>query len=225
MSVDFRLKEEEAWFDCRLCPLCEHRTSVVVGYGDIHAGLMIVGEGPGELEDERGIPFVGKSGQVLDKFLEYFGMGRDEVFVNNVVACRPEDNRDPTKDEMFMCLPRLRQSIYLVDPMVIVTLGAIAFKAVTDVKTAIGKARGEMFTAYVNRGEWSDEEGEDVAYAVIPTYHPSFLLRNMGSKNKPDSPWEKFHNDMEQAIKLFDKGMELYHGVEPQERGFYDDDN
>lgn len=219
MSADWRLKEEESWYGCNLCPLSEHRKNVVVGFGDIHSTLMFVGEAPGELEDERGVPFVGKSGQVLDKFLEHFGIGREEVFVNNVVACRPEDNRDPRVDEVSMCLPRLQESIYLVDPVIIVTLGAPAFQSLVGTKKNISKARGQTHFATINRGAWGDE-GEDIEYAVVPTFHPSYLMRNMGAKNKPDSPWKKFHNDLELALQLHDACMQLYHGLEEEERYF-----
>lgn len=206
-----RVAAELEWRGCRLCPLCEGRRTVVFGYGDIHANLMFVGEGPGELEDQRGVPFVGKAGEVLDKFLQYFGLGRDEVYVNNVVACRPPGNRDPLADEIVMCLPRLQETIYRVDPIVIVALGKIAFNAITGMKGQIGAARGDFHTAIINRGQWEDE-GNDVAYAVIPTYHPSFLTRNMGSKNKPNSPWEQFHDDLELAIELSKEAARLYSG-------------
>lgn len=215
MSKNRLDKEVAGWRGCRLCPLCEDRHNIVFGFGDIHARIMLVGEGPGELEDQRGIPFIGKAGKVLDKFLLYFGLRRDEVFVNNVVACRPPGNRDPLADEIEMCLPRLQESIYLVDPVVIVTLGKIAFNAVTGQKGQIGAARGDFHKAVINRGQW-EEDGTDVEYAVIPTYHPSFLTRNMGSKNKPNSPWEQFHNDLELAIDLSREAESLYYG-KPEE--------
>jgi uracil-DNA glycosylase family 4 len=152
---------------CTRCALASGRTNVVFGVGDPHADLMFVGEGPGRDEDLQGEPFVGRSGQLLDRVLgEELGIGRDRVYIANVVKCRPPANRDPLPDEVASCRPYLEQQIELVDPNVIVTLGNFATRLLLGTDGGIRQLRGEVYPY-----------GRAV---VVPTYHPSFVLRSGG---------------------------------------------
>lgn len=156
--------EHEA-LSCTRCPLAAGRTTVVFGVGDPHADLMFVGEGPGRDEDLKGEPFVGRSGQLLDRLLrEELGVGRESVYIANVVKCRPPGNRDPLPDEVATCRPWLERQIELIRPRVIVTLGNFAARLLLGTAAGIKALRGR---AYPCRGG-----------VVIPTYHPSFVLRS-----------------------------------------------
>lgn len=140
---------------------------MVFGVGDPHADLMFVGEGPGRDEDLQGEPFVGRSGQLLDRVLhEELGLGRERVYIANVVKCRPPGNRDPRPEEVASCRPYLDQQIDLVDPAVIVTLGNFATRLLLDTTEGIRALRG---SAYPYRHA-----------VVVPTFHPSFVLRSGG---------------------------------------------
>ena len=150
---------------CTRCPLSGGRTNVVFGVGDATADLMFVGEGPGRDEDLKGEPFVGRSGQLLDRVLwEELGVGRDRVYIANVVKCRPPGNRDPHPEEVASCRPYLEQQIELIEPRVIVTLGNFATRLLLDRPGGIKQVRGRAYP-YGNA-------------AVIPTFHPSFVLRS-----------------------------------------------
>lgn len=149
---------------CRACRLCETRTNTVFGEGDVDARLMFIGEGPGENEDLSGRPFVGRAGDLLEKQINAMGLRRDQVFIANVVKCRPPGNRAPAPDETLACTPFLVRQIEIVRPTVIVTLGLPATQFVLSTKVAMGKLRGQW---HVWRG-----------IAVMPTYHPAYLLRN-----------------------------------------------
>lgn len=150
---------------CTRCPLAAGRTTVVFGVGDPNADLMFVGEGPGHEEDLKGEPFVGRSGQLLDRLLgEELGMGRDSVYIANVVKCRPPGNRDPLPDEVSTCRPWLERQIELIRPRVIVTLGNFAARLILDTGAGIKSLRGRSYP-------WRDA-------VVVPTYHPSFVLRS-----------------------------------------------
>lgn len=149
--------------ECTLCRLHETRTNVVFGAGDARADVMIVGEGPGQQEDEQGIPFVGRSGQLLDTLLSETGISRDQVYIANVVKCRPPRNRDPRPDEIDACKPYLRRQIELVDPTAVVTLGNFSTKLLLRTTTGITRMRG---TAY----EWWGRY-------LVPTFHPAAALR------------------------------------------------
>ncbi len=155
--------------DCRRCKLYESRTQVVFGVGNPHAELMFVGEGPGAEEDARGEPFVGRAGQLLTDIIERgMGMKRSEVYIANVVKCRPPQNRNPEPDEVEACEPFLMRQIELVRPRVIVALGTFAAQALLRVKTPISKLRGA----------WQEIGG----IRTMPTFHPAYLLRNPGDK-------------------------------------------
>jgi DNA polymerase len=153
---------------CTRCLLHEGRTNTVPGQGHPHPDVLFVGEGPGADEDRTGIAFIGRAGQLLTKIIEAMGYTRDDVFIANIVKCRPPNNRVPLPDEMQTCLPYLREQIALLKPKVIVTLGATAAKGLLGTKTGITKLRGT----------WLSFDGID----VMPTYHPAYLLRNPSSK-------------------------------------------
>jgi uracil-DNA glycosylase len=160
--------------DCRRCRLCEQRTQVVFGVGNPSARLMFVGEGPGEDEDLRGEPFVGRAGQLLTDMIEKgMGLRRQDVYIANVVKCRPPGNRNPQKDEIAQCSPFLRRQVALVRPEVIVALGTFAAQTLLRSEATIGKLRGA----------WHEYEG----IPLRPTYHPAYLLRSPEQK-KP--AWE-----------------------------------
>lgn len=156
---------------CKKCRLCESRTNTVPGQGSTHPEIMFIGEGPGADEDEQGLAFVGRAGQLLTQIIEAMGYTRDEVFIGNVVKCRPPDNRAPMPDEMAACLPYLERQIALLRPKVIVALGATAVKGLfDDPKVAITKIRGS----------WMKYHGID----TMPTFHPAYLLRNPPAKRE-----------------------------------------
>lgn len=149
---------------CTRCPLCKGRTKAVPGEGNPSAGLMVVGEGPGEQEDLSGRPFVGRAGELLDKILESIETPRGEVFIANVVKCRPPRNRAPLPDERAACLPYLQRQIALVRPRVILALGATAAEALLGVKKPLGELRTR-----VHRLDGTP---------LVVSYHPAALLRN-----------------------------------------------
>ena len=158
--------------DCTKCGLAGGRTQVVFGMGSPDADLMFVGEGPGAEEDKQGLPFVGRSGKLLDRLMaEEMGLDRDQCYIANVVKCRPPDNRDPKPEEVAACRPWLERQIQLIAPKVIVTLGNFSSKLLLNTKTGITKLRGQSYPM----------EGMISADAVvIPTYHPAAVLRGGG---------------------------------------------
>lgn len=159
---------------CRACRLCERRKQAVLGVGDSRAGWLFVGEGPGADEDERGEPFVGQAGKLLDNMLAAIGLKRGtNVYIANTVKCRPPGNRTPEADEMAACLPYLSRQIALLQPKLIVALGRPAAQTLTGGEVKISAARGRLF----------DHEG----IPLIVTYHPAYLLRNLPDKAKA---WE-----------------------------------
>jgi uracil-DNA glycosylase family 4 len=152
---------------CTRCPLAEGRTQVVFGMGDPSADLMFIGEGPGAEEDRQGLPFVGRSGKLLDKLMfEELGITRERVYIANVVKCRPPDNRDPRPEEITACRPYLEQQLDLIAPRVLVTLGKFAGQLLLDSTVGITKLRGHD---YPYRGA-----------ILIPTLHPAYALRGGG---------------------------------------------
>jgi DNA polymerase len=155
---------------CALCKLAGNRTQVVFGVGRPDADLMFVGEGPGEQEDIKGEPFVGRGGQLLTQLIEGIGFTRDDVYIANVVKCRPPGNRDPQPDEIEACAPWLDRQLELIKPRVIVTLGNFATKLLLDTKVGITKLRGQEFPF--------SRAGVDAI--LIPTLHPAAVLRNGG---------------------------------------------
>ncbi len=155
--------------DCRRCVLCKERTNLVFGVGDPAAELVIVGEGPGYHEDQQGEPFVGPAGEMLDKMLaNVLGLQRSEVYILNVVKCRPPKNRTPLPDEIAACRPFLERQIEAIRPKVILLLGGTAFQAVCDTSEGITSGRGR----------WCEVHG----IPTLPTFHPAYLLREPGDK-------------------------------------------
>ena len=168
---------------CTRCELHEKRTRAVFGTGNPFAELMLIGEGPGEDEDRQGLPFVGKSGQLLDKILAAAGFSRQEnVYIANIVKCRPPGNREPKPEERAACLPWLMQQIRLINPRMIILLGATALKGLIDPEAKITHVRGKWI-------EWN-------GILVMPTYHPSALLRNPELKK---DVWE----DMKEVVRKY----------------------
>jgi len=153
---------------CRKCKLCQNRTNVVFGTGNKQADLMFIGEGPGADEDKQGIPFVGKAGKLMNMAFEAIGLKREEVYIANIVKCRPPGNRNPEDDEATACLNYLRNQVILVKPKIVVLLGSVALKNI------LGKEYG--ITA--SRGKWVEKRG--IWY--MPTWHPAALLRDENKK-------------------------------------------
>ena len=153
---------------CRKCKLCQNRTNVVFGTGNKQADLMFIGEGPGADEDKQGIPFVGRAGKLMNMAFEAIGLKREEVYIANIVKCRPPGNRNPEDDEAPVCLNYLRNQVILVKPKIVVLLGNVALKNI------LGKEYG--ITA--SRGKWVEKRG--IWY--MPTWHPAALLRDENKK-------------------------------------------
>ncbi len=158
---------------CPRCKLAGTRTQIVFGQGNPNAELMFVGEAPGRDEDEQGLAFVGRAGQLLTKIIEAMGRTREDVYIANVLKCRPPNNRNPEPDEVASCRPFLNEQIRLVSPTVIVTLGSFAAQALLETGEPISRLRGRWQTA---RG-----------VRVMPTFHPAFLLR---SPERKKDVWE-----------------------------------
>lgn len=172
-----RLMEEvkHECLKCQRCPLSQLRTQVVFGEGRIDTELMFIGEAPGGEEDLQGRPFVGKAGQLLTKILSSVGIDRNEVYITNVVKCRPPGNRNPTPEEVSACWPFLEAQIAVIRPKIIVTLGSVPTQALLKTKEPITSVRGRWF-------EWIG------GIRVFPMFHPSFLLRNL-SREKGSPRW------------------------------------
>lgn len=192
-----KLEEQgtEAWelirekvASCRLCPLCETRNHTVFGEGPMDADVMFIGEGPGKDEDDQGCPFVGKAGQLLSRIFEAAGLPREEVFITNVVKCRPPGNRVPAVEEMISCFPYLEAQIALIAPKMIICLGSTPTKWLLKTSEGITKLRGRWF-------KW---RGID----LMPMFHPSYLLRNQSRKK--GSPKDLTWNDIREIKRRWD---------------------
>ena len=175
---------------CTACVLCEKRRQAVFGVGDPCARLMFVGEGPGADEDRQGEPFVGAAGQLLDRMIQAMGLRREQVYIGNVVKCRPPENRTPEALEIVSCLPYLRRQIQIIQPEVICALGRVAVGALLSQNVAITRVRGRFF--------------EFEGIAVLPTFHPAYLLRTPGDKRLA---WEDLQKVMDRL------------GLPPQRQG------
>lgn len=187
MPTALELVAEEAR-TCTRCALAAGRTNVVFGMGDPDADLMFIGEGPGQQEDEQGLPFVGRSGQLLDRLMfEEMGLTRDRVMIVNSVKCRPPGNRDPLPEELEACTPYLSQQIELIAPKVIVTLGNFASRYVLQTKDGISKLRGSVYP-------------HPSGASVVPTFHPAAVLRG-GAE-----PMAQMRADLVRAKLLLDGG-------------------
>jgi DNA polymerase len=184
-----RILDETQVRGCRKCTLCEGRTRTVFGQGNPSARLVFVGEGPGFEEDKQGLAFVGPAGQMLTKMIVAMGLAREEVYICNVVKCRPPGNRTPTADEILACNPYLREQLEIIAPEMIVALGAPASKTLLHSTDAIGKLRGRYHEYYI-----SGTRGVGPAVPVMPTYHPAYLLRDPSEKRKT---WQDLQMVME----------------------------
>jgi len=183
--------EENYVRGCRMCGLCAHRTQTVFGVGHPRPSLVFVGEGPGAEEDAQGLPFVGAAGQLLTRMIAAMGLTREQVYIANVVKCRPPGNRTPTDEEMETCAPYLYRQLAILRPKVIVALGRPAAQTLLATKTPIGKLRGAFhdFPPPALAGL-----GLPPA-RLMPTFHPAYLLRSPGEKGKV---WE----DLQQVMAV-----------------------
>ncbi|MBK7860734.1 MAG: uracil-DNA glycosylase [Archangiaceae bacterium] len=168
--------------DCKRCKLCNGRTQIVYGVGNPRAELVFVGEGPGADEDAQGVPFVGKAGQLLTKMIEAMQFKRDDVYICNVVKCRPPNNRNPEADEIEACEPFLKAQLAAIRPKVIVALGKFAAQTLLRDATPITRLRGQ----------WREYQG----IPLMPTFHPAYLLRSPEEKGKA---W----SDLQEVMKRF----------------------
>ncbi len=166
---------------CCKCGLGESRTHAVPGEGNPHAQIVFVGEGPGADEDAQGRPFVGRAGQLLDKIIKAMGLKRSDVFICNVLKCRPPDNRDPRPEEIISCLPYLQRQLELINPKIIVALGAHAARSLLNNNKSIGQLRGQFHDYYPGLGR--------PPIKLMATFHPAYLLRNYSDDNRA-KVWE-----------------------------------
>lgn len=171
---------------CTKCRLSENRTNAVPGEGDGNSDLLFVGEGPGRQEDEQGRPFVGRAGNKLTEILKSVSLERSQVYITNIVKCRPPENRTPKSDEVESCLPYLEAQIAEINPSIIVTLGNAATKTLLDIDEGITTSRGKFYT-------WRG------SIEVFPMFHPSYLLRNPSKKK--GSPKHKTWKDIKKVKK------------------------
>ena len=161
-------KLEEECKCCNKCKLCTNRKNVVIGTGNKNAKIMFIGEGPGADEDIQGIPFVGKAGKLMDKAFQGIGIKREEIYIANIVKCRPPNNRDPEEDEEEACKEFLYSQIKLINPDIIVLLGSVALKNIM----------GKEYGITTSRGKWFEKDG----IKILPTFHPAALLRDESKK-------------------------------------------
>ena len=183
--------------NCQDCELYEDRNNVVFYSGNTNANLMLVGEGPGQQEDEEGIPFVGRSGKLLTKILESVEINRDDIYIANTVKCRPPNNRTPLPNEMDVCSDYLIRQIQIVQPKIICLLGAAAMKSILGPTESITKIRGKWITTSV---DYMDED-----LYIMPIFHPSYLLRN-SSKEKGAPKWLTWQDlkEVKAALSFYD---------------------
>ena len=179
---------------CQRCGLASSRTHVVVARGNPQAKLMLIGEGPGQQEDESGKPFVGRAGRLLDRILESVGLSSErDAYICNVVKCRPPENRKPTAAEMAACRLWLDAQIQLINPALIVVSGATAVEAVLGIKGGITKLRGQ----------WQERDGRQ----VLPVFHPSYLLRNP-SRAEGSPKWHTWRDMQDVRRRLEQEGWQ-----------------
>lgn len=175
--------------NCDKCPLCEGRTNVVFGMGNPEAKVMLIGEGPGENEDLQGKPFVGRSGQLLDKFLAAVDLDRNKnIYIANMVKCRPPKNRDPKPEEQDECINWLRQQFKIIRPEIVVCVGRISAQRLIDKNFRVTRQHGEFF----------DKNGT----LFMGTYHPAAILRNPNNKEAAFGDWLKVREKM-QELNLY----------------------
>jgi len=175
-------KVVEEMGECKRCKLHPMRKNIVFGVGSSNARLMFVGEAPGAEEDEQGIPFVGKAGHLLTKIIEAIDLKRSDVYIANIIKCRPPSNRNPDEDEITTCIPFLKKQIEIIAPEIVCTLGNIATRSLLDTDIGVTKLRGRFH--------------ERSGLKIMPTYHPSYLLRDQSKKRET---WE----DMKKVKKEY----------------------
>lgn len=185
------VQESEIWRDlrqrvakCQQCELHRERTQTVFGVGDHHADWLIIGEAPGAEEDKQGEPFVGRAGKLLNNMLFALGLQREQVFIANILKCRPPKNRDPKPEEVNACSSYLREQIDLIQPKIILAVGRIAAQNLMKTETPIGKMRGQRY------------QYADTGIPVVVTYHPAYLLRSPREKRKA---WQ----DLQLAMRVY----------------------
>jgi len=154
--------------NCTNCGLVNGCKQPIEGEGNLHAKVMVVGEAPGKSEDLHGRPFIGKSGKLLNEILEEAGLSREEVYITNIVKCRPPGNRNPEPEEVDACFPHLHAQIELIKPTVIIALGAFAARVLTEREEPISSIRGKAFGV--------------TDFVVVPTFHPAYILRNRNKR-------------------------------------------
>lgn len=177
---------EEKIKNCQKCPLHSTRHHAVPGEGSYKSPVMFVGEAPGEVEDLHGKPFIGKAGQLFSKILQSVNIKREEVYITNMLKCRPPGNRNPSKSEIELCLPFLESQVAIINPKIIVTLGNIPTKYLLNSKEGITKVRGKWF-------DWIG------GIRIFPMFHPSYLLRH--EETTPGSPKELTWKDIRELKK------------------------
>jgi uracil-DNA glycosylase family 4 len=166
---------------CRKCPLGSLRTNAVPGEGNPKTRIMFVGEAPGADEDAQGRPFVGRAGQLLDKIITACGLKRSDVFIGNILKCRPPENRDPAAEEIISCLPYLQRQIEIINPEIIVALGAHAARTLLNTNKSIGQLRGQFYEYYAGLGR--------PPIKLMATFHTAYLLRSYTPENR-QRVWE-----------------------------------
>ncbi len=176
-DVGLRVLDEQQVRGCQKCGLSGGRTNTVFGVGSATARLLFVGEAPGFHEDQQGIPFVGRAGDLLVRMIGAMGLRREDVYICNVLKCRPPNNRDPLPDEISACSPYLFEQLRLIEPEVIVALGAPAARTLLDTAQSIGRLRGTFH-------DFRLPGGGGTVIPLMPTYHPAYLLRSPGEKGK-----------------------------------------
>ena len=184
---------------CTKCRLAGGRTQVVYGTGNADADLMFIGEGPGYYEDKQGQPFVGAAGQLLNTMLEEIGVPRGDVYIANVIKCRPPGNRDPLPEEVDACTPWLREQIALIEPRVIVTLGNFATRFMLDKPVSISRVRGQRFP----------QEGR----TIIPTFHPAAILRGGGEASTQMAALRSDFQEIKRALAEMPEPVEEQLGL------------
>lgn len=194
-AADDSVAGSEVWQDlrqrvaaCTACELHKSRKQTVFGVGDVQADWLLIGEAPGAEEDRQGEPFVGRAGKLLNAMLEAMGLSREQVFIANILKCRPPNNRDPKPEEVIACDSFLKKQIALIEPKIILTVGRIAAQNLLKVDTPIGRMRGQRY------------EYGDTGIPVVVTYHPAYLLRSPREKRKS---WQ----DLQMAMKIYQENQ------------------
>ncbi|SDL91782.1 DNA polymerase [Halarsenatibacter silvermanii] len=186
-----KLKSEAR--ECQRCHLREQCTQVVMGEGSLENRIMLIGEGPGADEDEKGRPFVGRAGQLLNDIMKDVGLKREDLYISNIVKCRPPDNRAPKNDEMEACSPILKAEIEIVEPKVIMPLGSTALNYLVEDGLSITSKRGE----WIERGE----------LFFLPTFHPAYIFRNRGAEEDVRRDFKVLKKASERIEELYDCGF------------------